>query len=1535
MAPEVISINPNTETKISPLWQPTNTASEANEEVYQRYRKQENSISTLRLKYKNAKAQLDRMKNEGSAQKKMILDISDIVKALHEISGEFDDAASLSSVATLEQVTRKIHAIDKQLKFSMLHSVQLEELKEIANSTILDQEKQIKTLENQVSLLSVRLEPSDKSGILLPDTSYEAQVVTMQNTIDDLEGQLRMHKESDKFLKKFNKTFESKRQTQFNTSRRNKQSIYLSEVEDAADSSYTTEDTTQLPSSREPTDSLQSSPRSCWSRSNYEMVDTSTGELMSQLEQTRSDYAKLKSEYTKLRMDEESNELHETGMKSLEKQLRRQSKQIEELMFELEQTRSKYDNLKREHSLATGAASKIANSCKTAKGRVAELEIENTKLKEEQEDNPESVATLQRQLNHMEKNVESTKAENQVLKAAQEESNAQIVELLEDIAESDRVKEDFEELERTIIVKVEELEEENKKLKDEKEVYTSKIVELSALAPKADQVQNTILVRSKRLQQEQEKGSKTKEVMNIKEATEMNLFQTTLARCEELENENERLQKKQVEAETTIVQLTEEIREGDQVKQDFEELEQTVIARVEELEIENQRLKKDFPQQEEKAKELLKENEKLKQQDGETTATVAKICEETEAMKLTVQELTEENDQLIADIELKSRTAISKHPWDEALKLNEGDQEDKEKLKLETAIPRDEKLEEALARVECFEAEIAELKKEQEEGASLMEAEKLAQLDRKNEEIERTKKQIDSLKAENKQLKIDQADSSSRDQLQQTILRVESLEAENNKLKADKEEAKSKTVASNKALATESEQLKQKYDEVVEAKIQLQRLEVENEKLVEASEDGQKLSKQHFHHLKQSTALVAQLETENQRLQKSQEELLTNRISIEESQKIKQEYKDLEQSLLRANKRFEELQLEHARTLLLLDEGDEATEAGQSTVDFQRNSEAHRKLQRLHQAVVMKLADLSEENADLKDDLDETRAKLSIQREDMSILQAMKEDYASLMEKYISTADTLQQMEATEAKRDMSSNLNQEFAELQSQLAVVRWENHELLQAKDNRNAVEAKITMLERNLVEAVNKIESAEQKSEDRLSNLKDVITAYKQLEKDSVETTKKMLRLQAMINGETSKPVDEATGKKKKKLKKKSEEKIELLTNQRNAAWEQMEDVEKELTVLKLNVIEATDSKLARENDLKIVLDHYENLQITYDKSLQKVEKLRRKYTKAVRKGDVIKAEKQWDDTLKSHKRADLSIDDDERIVEGDSWDDEMIEIVFVDDDGNTIEEEISIIEDVIEQSVEDNGEQDDPNAAVAHADELQVIWQKFGISKEGGSLSNSHPAEDESYFDKSVIHSSDSEIPFDEMSDNGKFASRKCYAEVLVDEDVRQELSTISGNYDEGELLSLQKAQAQISNLMAQHKEALFKLESTERDLLIVKREAADAEKQQESRESKLRATTAKLYKLEREHEELQVILSDLKTQVNKAKNEARAREFEVTDIRKQLSTSNSEYQKLQKKHGRLIENAEMNAFCKELLNTIDDHKSDLETDEKAS
>jgi DNA repair exonuclease SbcCD ATPase subunit len=209
----------------------------------------------------------------------------------------------------------------------------------------------------------------------------------------------------------------------------------------------------------------------------------------------------------------------------------------------------------------------------------------------------------------------------------------------------------------------------------------------------------------------------------------------------------------------------------------------------------------------------------------------------------------------------------------------------------------------------------------------------------------------------------------------------------------------------------------------------------------------------------------------------------------------------------------------------------------------------------------------------------------------------------------------------------LDEKLKQEYAEAMAKVAVLEQSNEELKDVKDKYNSAEAKVTMLERDLQFVATKAESAEQKQQARATHLDDVIFHYKTLEQEHEEVNQKLQRLQAVISSDTSfrsqeraldsASVDESECKSANssiadqtkaaavyaKLKA-YQGRIKELQKQRDAALEQIKEIEDELRKAKQEAVKTMEAKKAREKDLRNVIEHYKKLQQQHEKTAAKV-------------------------------------------------------------------------------------------------------------------------------------------------------------------------------------------------------------------------------------------------------------------------------------------------------------------------------------------
>jgi chromosome segregation ATPase len=280
----------------------------------------------------------------------------------------------------------------------------------------------------------------------------------------------------------------------------------------------------------------------------------------------------------------------------------------------------------------------------------------------------------------------------------------------------------------------------------------------------------------------------------------------------------------------------------------------------------------------------------------------------------------------------------------------------------------------------------------------------------------------------------------------------------------------------------------------------------------------------------------------------------------------------------------------------------------------------------------------------------------------------------------------------------------------------------------------------------------------------------------------------------------------------------------------------------------------------------------------------------------------------------------------------------EIIVVDDDGEhdgaaaaaaaaTKKQKrmIQAQQEDFEDDADDDDDDDSTTPARGISNELVAIWKNFGIKKTKKQQQSGNRA---------AGHSNAPEQP----NITTTAATRRSSINSCEDGDQRSVISRISTHL---EMRQEAAENEHLRMLEERHDQAIAKLERMEGALLLAQREADDAHKTQVSKEVKLRNISAKLFKLEREHQDLQSVVLNLRSQLALAKKEARAAESEVKGMRKRLDDRNLEYKELEEKHNAFMqkfseadvskmeemvkENENMNAFCKEYLTTLADIK----------
>lgn len=356
--------------------------------------------------------------------------------------------------------------------------------------------------------------------------------------------------------------------------------------------------------------------------------------------------------------------------------------------------------------------------------------------------------------------------------------------------------------------------------------------------------------------------------------------------------------------------------------------------------------------------------------------------------------------------------------------------------------------------------------------------------------------------------------------------------------------------------------------------------------------------------ISKSQVRTEKLQEDNQKLRDGQSVTLKSITSDSEEENktryVKQENKMLLKSMEKQNevmekvgRNYEKLQKQHSRTLAELEEKKKRYD--RLILDFSnlakggRTTEDYNRLKALHEAVVLKLADMGEENDKLEKELDaaidQSESKdIQIRAYDEAIaaLNKTELDLKMLQDVHGDTIVELQQLsDKTKELQDLydkevantgktEKKLQKDYVNAMTEMEMLMASNKEFIGIEEKLNASEVKVAMLEEEAKKSKVRLHKTKKKSTTRANQLRDVISQYKTLKEEYSEKCEELARLELAADD---------LGSKK--------------------GIQEMRTMEEALRKAKKEVVEATTGKEARENDLKIVLQHYEKLQLKYEK------------------------------------------------------------------------------------------------------------------------------------------------------------------------------------------------------------------------------------------------------------------------------------------------------------------------------------------------
>ena len=338
---------------------------------------------------------------------------------------------------------------------------------------------------------------------------------------------------------------------------------------------------------------------------------------------------------------------------------------------------------------------------------------------------------------------------------------------------------------------------------------------------------------------------------------------------------------------------------------------------------------------------------------------------------------------------------------------------------------------------------------------------------------------------------------------------------------------------------------------------------------------------------------VKELEGQNKKLRANHNLALDNMAQQSEatsrSEQLKEENKMLLKNIeknntvmLKASKKYEHLQMVHKETLNELKEKNSRYD--QLILDFSNVAEKSKgdganycRLEALHEAVVMKLGDISEENEKLQQERDDARKELNNTNQNDAYNEAIRDlnetqsAHKALQEEH---EHTLTELKKTREHNSQPKQIN----ESEASTAV-----------ESKLNTSKARVSMLEDKLKESREGCEEEKKKHAEREDQLRDVIMQYKKLKQEHEDKCATLDRLKNACD---------------------NEEKIKQMTK-----------LEEKLVTAKKNAEDAANSKDARENDLRIVLKHYEALQKKHESTIQKFHDVSQKYKQSMKQVKLL--------------------------------------------------------------------------------------------------------------------------------------------------------------------------------------------------------------------------------------------------------------------------------------------------------------------------
>lgn len=355
----------------------------------------------------------------------------------------------------------------------------------------------------------------------------------------------------------------------------------------------------------------------------------------------------------------------------------------------------------------------------------------------------------------------------------------------------------------------------------------------------------------------------------------------------------------------------------------------------------------------------------------------------------------------------------------------------------------------------------------------------------------------------------------------------------------------------------------------------------------------------------------------------------------DENEQLRKELEELKAEKHVTRKQLEEIEQEKAQSAKELE--DMTCRYAQIAKDYEKVAhrativESYERQEQIHNATVMKLADVLEDNSDLQKELETTKAQLQkafgdLQRAEGAVaeLEKIKSEYQDLLEVKETTDIQVQRLTEKYAQlrvlHEQSTNgnlpkdtqkLQSAYAQALSRLEHLERANEEAGDASAKLGASQLKLTMREDEMKMLTEKVKTIEKKLVERESQMKDLIAQYKILEKEKAKVVARLEKAEAaQANNLQSTSRVESNDTVIDELKATllaSRDRIVQLEKERDDVIEKLEAQQNLTDTAKRELIAALEAKNARENDIRIVMGHHKKLLEKYDEAQNRIAEL----------------------------------------------------------------------------------------------------------------------------------------------------------------------------------------------------------------------------------------------------------------------------------------------------------------------------------------